>query len=136
MATFSGAVGADLEGKNLSRRLKRSGLNCLLDVKNEHRTGKTVSLVTKNGKFQNNLHKLCPRKCGNRNFLSENTNSKYFRKFRNPKFSKIEFSFNFNFLTSSGPPENGIKSQDILEWSRLGRTSTTDRSTLEPTYEY
>jgi len=49
MATFSGAVGADLEGKNLSRRLKRSGLNCLLDVKTKHRTGKTVSLVTKNG---------------------------------------------------------------------------------------
>ena len=136
MATFSGAVGADLEGKNLSRRLKRSGLNCLLDVKTEHRTGKTVSLVTKNGKFQNRLHKLCPRKCGNRNFLSENMNSKYFRKFRNPKFSKKEFSFNFNFLTSFGPPENGIKSQDILEWSRLCRTSTTDRSTLEPTYEY
>ena len=58
MATFSGAVGADLEGKNLSRRLKRSGLNCLLDVKTEHRTGKTVSLVTKNGKFQNKLHKF------------------------------------------------------------------------------
>jgi len=49
MATFSGAVGNDMEGKNLLRRLKRAGLNCLLDVKTDHRTGKTVSLVTKNG---------------------------------------------------------------------------------------
>ena len=91
MATFSGAVGADLEGKNLSRRLKRSGLNCLLDVKTKHRTGKTVSLVTKNGKLQNKLHKSCPTKCGNSIFCQRIRTQSTFGNFEILNFQKKNF---------------------------------------------
>ena len=98
--------------------------------------GKQSRLLLKMVSFKIDCTSYVPGNAETEIFCQRIRTQSTFGNFEILNLKKKEFSFNFNFLTSFGPPENGIKSQDILEWSRLCRTSTTDRSTLEPTYEY
>ena len=90
--------------------------------------GKQSRLLLKMVSFKISYKSYVPGNAETEFFCQRIRTQSTFGNFEILNFQKIEFSFNFNFLTSFGPSENGIKSQDILEWS--SRTSTTVRSTL------